>query len=120
MKLLCHAFDATLRKFDIKGLQLAADAEVSTGMISNFRNDTSSITTDNLEKLLAAFSDEAFAYWISQVIQGRELEDMLQSPIAIQTFVNQLDAAAAAEVLANLAVRIREGARKSQGQIGIT
>lgn len=120
MKLLCHAFDATLREFDIKGLQLAEEAQVSTGMISNFRNDTTSITTDSLEKILAAFSDEAFAYWISQIVRGRGLEEMLQSPLAIQTFVNQLDGAAAAEVLTNLAIRIREEARKSQGQLAIT
>ena len=120
MKILSTAFDATLRELDIKGLQLAEDAEVSTGMISNFRNDTAAITTDSLEKLLAAFSDEAFAYWISQIVRGRELEGMLQSPISIQTFVNQLDGAAAAEVLTILAIRLREEARNSEGRLAIT
>ena len=120
MKLLCTAFDATLKEFGIKGLTLSEEAEVSTGMISNFRNDTTAITTDSLEKLLAAFSDEAFSYWISQVIRGRGLEELLQSPIAIQTFVNELDGAAAAEVLANLAIRLREEARNSEGRLAIT
>ena len=75
MKLLCHAFDATLKEFDIKGLHLAKEAEISTGAISNFRNDTNAITTDSLEKLLAALSDEAFAFWLSQVAHNRNLEE---------------------------------------------
>ena len=113
MKLLCTAFDATLKEFGIKGLQLSEEADVSTGMISNFRNDTAAITTDSLEKLLSAFSDEAFAYWISQVARGRELGEVLQSPIAIQTLIYQLDDMAAVEVLHALATKLREGARKT-------
>lgn len=112
MKLLCTAFDATLREFGIKGLQLAEAAEVSAGMISNFRNDTTGITTESLEKLLAALDDDAFSYWISQVAKGRELKELLDSPIAIQTFVYQLDTAAAVEVLHALATKLREGQRK--------
>lgn len=116
MKLLCTAFDATLKEFGIKGLALSEEAEVSTGMISNFRNDTAAITTDSLEKLLAALSDDAFAYWVSQVVRGRELEEMLQSPIAIQTFVHQLDNDAVAEVMQALATKLREEARKTAAQ----
>ena len=113
MKLLYTAFDATLKEFGIKGLKLSEEAEVSTGMISNFRNDTAAITTDSLEKLLSALSDEAFSYWVSQVVGGRELEKMLQSPIAIQMFVYQLDEAAVVEVLHALATKLRERARKA-------
>ncbi|NJM98754.1 MAG: hypothetical protein HC800_17785 [Phormidesmis sp. RL_2_1] len=113
MKLLCTAFDATLREFGIKGLQLSEEAEVSTGMISNFRNDAAAITTDSLEKLLAALNDEAFSYWISQIVKGRELKELLESPIAIQTFVYQMDTAAAVEVLHALATKLQDEAKKT-------
>lgn len=113
MKLLCTAFDATMKEFGIKGLKLSEEAEVSTGMISNFRNDAAAITTDSLEKLLSALSDEAFSYWVSQVARSRGLDEMLQSPIAIQTFVHQMDEAAAVEVLHALATRLREGIKQT-------
>lgn len=116
MKLLCTAFDATLREFGITGLKLAEDADVSTGMISNFRNDTAAITTDSLEKLLAAFSDEAFTYWVSQVAQSRRLKEMLQSPVDIQTFVRKMDNATAAEMLKALATKIHEEVQKPAAQ----
>ena len=109
MKLLCHAFDATLKEFDIKGLHLAKEAEISTGAISNFRNDTNAITTDSLEKLLAALSDEAFAFWLSQVAHNRNLEEFIESPIALSSFVHKLDNHAAAELLSALANKLREG-----------
>ncbi len=108
MKLLCNAFDATLKEFDIKGLYLAEEADVSTGMISNFRNDTNAITTDSLEKLLAALSDEAFAFWVSQVTHNRNLEEFVESPIALRSFVHKLDNHAAAELLSALAAKLRE------------
>ena len=73
MKLLCHAFDATLKEFDIKGLHLAKDSEISTGAISNFRNDTNAITTDSLVELFAALTDEAFAFWLSLFAHNRNL-----------------------------------------------
>ena len=113
MKLLCHAFDATLKEFDIKGLHLAREAEVSTGAISNFRNDVNAITTDSLEKLLAALSDEAFAFWLSQVAHNRNLEKFVESPvasIALRSFVHKLDNYAAAELLSALATKLRESA----------
>ncbi|MEM9090986.1 MAG: helix-turn-helix transcriptional regulator [Cyanobacteria bacterium P01_F01_bin.53] len=113
MKLLCQAFDATLNKFDIKGLHLAEKAGVSTGMISNFRNDTNAITTDSLEKLLAALSDEAFAFWISQVTHNRNLEEFVESPVALSSFVQKLDNHAAAELLSALANKLRESAPKA-------
>jgi DNA-binding Xre family transcriptional regulator len=113
MKLLCTAFDATLRELGIKGIHLSESAEVSSGLISHFRNDVHPITTDNLEKLLAAFDDEAFSYWISQVVKGRELKELLNSPIAIQTFISQLDNAAAVEVLHALANRLQDEAKKT-------
>lgn len=112
MKLLCHAFDATLKKFDIKGLYLAEEADVSTGMISNFRNDTNAITTDSLEKLLAALPDEAFSFWVSQVIHNRHLEEFVESPIALSSFVHKLDNHAAAELLSALAAKLRESTPK--------
>lgn len=111
MKLLCHAFDATLKEFDIKGLHLAKEAEVSTGAISNFRNDVNAITTDSLEKLLAALPDEAFAFWLSQVAHNRNLEEFVESPvasIALHSFVHKLDNYAAAELLSALAAKLRE------------
>lgn len=112
MKLLCHAFDTTLKKFDIKGLYLAEEAGVSTGMVSNFRNDTNAITTDSLEKLLAALPDEAFAFWISQVTHNRNLEEFVESPIALSNFVQKLDNHAAAELLSALATKLRESTPK--------
>ena len=108
MKLLCEAFDATLKQFDIKGLHLAEKAGVSTGMISNFRNDTHSITTDSLEKLLAALPDEAFAFWVSQVTHNRNLETFIQSPIALNNLVQALDEPAAIELLCALAEKLRK------------
>lgn len=113
MKLLCHAFDVTLKKFDIKGLHLAEEADVSTGMISNFRNDTNAITTDSLEKLLAALPDEAFAFWLSQVAHNRSLEEFVESPIALRSFVHKLDNYAAAELLSALATKLRESTLQS-------
>ena len=117
MKLLCRAFDATLKKFDIKGLHLAEEAGVSTGMISNFRNDANAITSDSLEKLLAALSDEAFTYWVSQVAHNRGLEKFVQSPVALHNFVHELDNYAAAELLSALAAKLRDTApqRSSKG-----
>ena len=112
MKLLCHAFDATLKEFDIKGLHLAKDSEISTGAISNFRNDTNAITTDSLEKLLAALSDEAFAFWLSQVAHNRNLEEFVKSPVALRSFVHKLDNHAAAELLSALAAKLRENTPK--------
>ena len=112
MKLLCHAFDATLKEFDIKGLHLAKDSEISTGAISNFRNDTNAITTDSLEKLLAALPDEAFAFWISQVTHNRNLDEFVESPVALQSFVHKLDNHAAAELLSALANKLRESTPK--------
>ena len=116
MKLLCHAFDTTLKKFDIKGLHLAEEADVSTGMISNFRNDTNAITTDSLEKLLAALSDEAFAFWLSQVAHNRNLKEFVKSPIALRSFVHELDNYAAAELLSALAAKLREEAPQSSSK----
>jgi hypothetical protein len=108
MKLLCHAFEATLKEFDIKGLYLAEEAGVSTGMISHFRNDTHAITTDSLEKLLAVLPDEAFAFWLSQVAHNRHLEEFVESPIALNSFVHKLDNQGAAELLAAIADRLRQ------------
>lgn len=110
MKLLCRAFDATLKKFDIKGLHLAREAKISTGAISNFRNDVNAVTTDSLEKLLAALSDEAFTYWLSQVAHNRGLEKFVKSPVALQSFVHDLDNHAAAELLSALATKLRDTA----------
>ncbi|MEO0770109.1 MAG: hypothetical protein AAFY72_11885 [Cyanobacteria bacterium J06649_4] len=112
MKLLCHAFDTTLKEFKIKGLHLAKESEISTGAISNFRNDTNAITTDSLEKLLAALSDEAFAFWLSQVAHNRNLEEFVKSPVALRSFVHKLDNHAAAELLSALAAKLRESTPK--------
>jgi hypothetical protein len=107
MKLLCHAFDATLKKFCIKGIHISEDAAVSSGLVSHFRNDVHPITTDNLEKLLAALPDEAFAYWISQVAHRRNLDKFVQTPVDATAFVQDLDNDAAANLLSALAARLR-------------
>lgn len=105
-----------MERFNLTGKKLREDSEVAEGAISQFKNDVTGITTDSLEKLLAALSDEAFSYWISQVVEARGLKELQQSPIAIQTFVNQLDSVAAAEVLHSLAARLREDARLKSEQ----
>jgi hypothetical protein len=107
MKLLSNAFDATLKKFGIKGIHISEDAEVSSGLVSHFRNDVHPITTDNLEKLLAALPDEAFTYWISQVAHRRNLDTFVQTPLDATAFVQDLDNDAAANLLSALAARLR-------------
>jgi hypothetical protein len=107
MKLFCHAFDATLKKFGIKGIHISKDAEVSSGLVSHFRNDTHPITTDNLEKLVAALPDEAFTYWISQVAHRRNLDKFVQTPVDVTAFVQDLDNDAAADLLSALAAKLR-------------
>ncbi|KPQ32856.1 MAG: helix-turn-helix protein [Phormidesmis priestleyi Ana] len=108
MKLFCHAFETTLKEFDNKGLYLAEKAGVSTGIISHFRNDAHAITTDSLEKLLAVLPDEAFALWLSQVTHNRHLEEFVESPIALNSFVHKLDNQGAAALLGAIADRLRE------------
>ena len=114
MKLLCSAFDATLKKFGIKGLTLAEEADVTSSMISNFRHDASAITTDSLEKMLASLSDDAFSYWISQLIHYRGLEQLVESPVALNALVEQLDEAATAELLQALANKLRAEAEQKR------
>jgi hypothetical protein len=46
-------------------------------------------------------------------LKGRELKELLNSPIAIQTFISQLDNAAAVEVLHALANRLQDEAKKT-------
>ena len=81
-------------------------------MISNFRNDTNAITTDSLEKLLAALSDEAFAFWLSQVAHHRNLEKFVESPIDLKNYPHKLDNHAAAELLSALATKLGESTPK--------
>jgi hypothetical protein len=114
MKLLCHAFDATLKKFGIKGIHISEDAEVSSGLVSNFRNDVHPITTDNLEKLLAALPDEAFTYWISQVAHRRNLDTFVQTPVDAMAFIQDLDDDATANLLSAIAVKLRNPAHNKQ------
>ena len=73
---------------------------------------TNAITTDSLEKLLAALSDEAFAFWLSQVAHNRNLDEFVKSPVALRSFVHKLDNHAAAELLSALAAKLRESASK--------
>lgn len=121
MKLLSTSFRATLEKFGIKGLTLSEESGVSTGAISNFRNDVAGITTESLERLLSAFSDEALAYWTSQILAARSAEKNLShNPLAIQTFVNAMDGETAADFLACLAIRVRAESKKANGQIALT
>jgi len=77
-------------------------------MISHFRNDTHAITTDRLEKLIAILSDEAFSFWISQVIHNRHLEEFVKSPTALDSVVHKLDNQGAAELLLAIADRLRQ------------
>jgi hypothetical protein len=114
MKLLSNAFDATLKKFGIKGIHISEDAEVSSGLVSHFRNDVHPITTDNLEKLLAALPDEAFTYWISQVAHRRNLDTFVQTPLDATAFVQDLDNDAAANLLSALAARLRNPTHNKQ------
>ena len=107
MKLLCHAFDATLNEFGIKEPWLAEEVGISAAAISSYRNDTNAINTDGLEKMLAVLSDEAFSFWISQIIHCRNLEEFVESPIALSRFVQALDNRAAAELLSALAAKLR-------------
>lgn len=111
MNLLCSAFDATLKKFEIKGLDLAQKADVTSSAISNFRHGTAAIRTDTLERMLATFSDEAFSYWVSQLIHSRKLKRHPKSPMHIQTIVNQLDDVSTAELLQALANKLRTEAK---------
>ena len=110
MKVLCHAFDITLKEFGIKAKDLSQTAQVSTGTISNFRNDLCSVTTDSLERLLESLPEEAFIFWLSQVACARGIEEFIQDPIALKGFINKLeDDNAVAELLIALAKRVREG-----------
>lgn len=115
MKLFCNAFAATLEGTGIKGNELSAQSSVSAGAISNFRNDVTGITTDNLERLVAAFSDEAFSYWVNQLVALRGLDELKKSPMNIRMVVDQLDGPAAAEFLIALAARLRREEASTAG-----
>ena len=114
MKVLCHAFDLTLKEFDIKGSHLSEASEVASGTISNFRNDLCSITTDSLEKLLEALSDEEFTFWLSQVAHARGIEEFISNPIALDGFASKLDYEDTATLLTALASRLRKEGRKNK------
>jgi len=112
MKVLCHAFDITLKTFNIRAIHLSKASGVSTGAISNFINDTNAITTDSLEKLLNSLSEEEFIFWLSQVAHARGIEEFVKKPIALSGFVSKLSDDLAAELLMALAKRIRERNRE--------
>jgi len=52
--------------------------------------------------------DEAFAFWLSQVIHNRHLEEFVKSPIALDSVVHKLDNQGAAELLLAIADRLRQ------------
>lgn len=116
MKLLSQAFKATLEEFGIKGFQMAEQADVSTGMVSTFKNGSKAITTDSLEKILAALPDEAFEFWVSQLLHCRKLQNFTEHPPALDQFVEQLDSDATSALLNALARKIRKEGLKKQAE----
>jgi|GEM_PF-3689083 len=54
------------------------------------------------------YLDEAFAFWLSQVIHNRHLEEFVKSPIALDSVVHKLDNQGAAELLLAIADRLRQ------------
>lgn len=95
---------------------MAEQADVSTGMVSTFKNGSKAITTDSLEKILAALPDEAFEFWVSQLLHGRKLHNVTEYPPALDQFVEQLDSDATSALLSALAQKIRKEGLKKQAE----
>jgi len=58
--------------------------------------------------LCLRYLDKAFAFWLSQVIHNRHLEEFVKSPTALDSFVHKLDNQGAAELLLAIADRLRQ------------
>ena len=79
MSRFCNTFDQTLKHYRIKAVELSERAGVSSGLISDFRNDRKATTTDTLEKILEAMEELApgsSGYFHSQMAGSKNLVDL--------------------------------------------
>ncbi|WP_157620711.1 hypothetical protein [Synechococcus sp. PCC 7335] len=106
------AYSDTIKKFSLKVTNLSNQSSVHRSVISRFR-DARSIKTDNLERLVSALDDEAFVYWVSQIIAARNLQNRPSGIHAFNRVIEHLDEEEIASVLNAIASKLmREAARE--------
>ena len=84
------AYSATIKKFSLKVTHLSNQSEVHRSVISRFK-ESRSINTENLERLVSALDDDAFVYWVSQIVRDRKLKNRSSGIRAFKGIVEQLD-----------------------------
>lgn len=65
----CNAFNETLRRFDIKAVDLARESGLSMQRMSEFKNGFN-VRIDTLQKVLEAMPQEAKRFMLLLVAEG--------------------------------------------------
>lgn len=106
------AYNATIEKFSLKVTKLSKDAEVHRSVTNRLCNGSQSINTESMEKLLLALDDEAFLYWVSQIVNARTLKQQSTDPATLIEIVRHLNNQETASLLRALAAKLRHGSRE--------
>lgn len=100
------AFHKTLKKYGLKGKEVAEAADVSPGMVSRFRGG-SAINTDSLEKLLAVLEAKPRKYFLEHVIAVEDMHTALQNSVSTAELVEHLSDREIATLLYALASKVK-------------
>lgn len=106
------AYNATIKKFSLRVSELSRRAEIHRSVIARFRSGTQAINTDSMEKLVAALDNEAFAYWVSQLLSARELQQKAGSSVDLSEVVDHLSDQEVANLLLALAAKLKNESRE--------